>query len=172
MNTTRIRNVGLAAMCIATAAGVGTSGAGAKASCKAKHEAKGCAVAHKFAYQYRVLNQKTSLSLLLAYKKASAFTVTLGRNSFLPCSAGSAAPNGYSLVGSTVTIKKKPIVGKTYTGSEVDSGARLTIKFKVKVKFTSATRASVTFTYSETQPRPGTALACTTGKTVTLKRMS
>jgi hypothetical protein len=167
-----LRNVGLAAICVATAVGFGTSPAGAKSSCKAKHEAKGCAVAHKFAYTYYVLNQKTALNLLLAYQKPSAFTVTLGRNAYLPCSAGSAAPGSYSLAGTTVTIKTKPIIGKTYTGSRVDSGTRLTAKLTVKVTFTSAERASVTFTYSETQPGSATALACSAGKTVILKRAS
>jgi hypothetical protein len=169
--TTRFRTAGLATMCIVAAAAFGTSGAGAKKpSCKTKHEAKNCAVAKKFVYSYALLNKKTSLNLQVAYKKTSAFTVTLGGNAYLPCKTGSVAPKSYSLGGGIVTIKKKPVVGKTYTGSLIDSGTRLTAKFKVKVKFTSATRASVTFTYSETLPGQGSTLACSTGKTVTLKR--
>jgi hypothetical protein len=167
-----LRNVGLAAVCIATTVGLGTTPAGAKSSCKAKHEKKGCAVAHKFAYSYTVQNQQTALNLVLAYKKPSAFTVTLGRNAYLPCSTGSAAPGGYSLAGATVTIKKKATIGKTYTGSELDSGARLTIKLDVHVKFTSAKHASVKFAYSETQPGSTTNIACATSKTVKLSRAS
>jgi hypothetical protein len=164
------KNIGLTAICIAAAVGFATSPAGAKSSCKKKHEKKGCAVAHKFAYVYSRHTQKTALDLGVAYSKTSAFTVTLGRNAYLPCSSGSAAPGSYSLAGDAVTIKKKARIGKTYKGTKVDNGTRLTVKLKVKVKFTSAKHASVKFAYTETQPGSATAVACAVTKTVTLKR--
>ena len=109
----------------------------------------------------------------MRYKSKSKFTAFLSPNAVVPCSKGLMANGQQTIGGETVTFKKKAVVGKTYHGSNLESGPRATVALKVKVKFTSAKHASAALAeYSVKFPNShgGQDLVCQGSETITLKR--
>jgi hypothetical protein len=150
---------------------VASTPATAKSHCKAKHEKSKCALAKKFEYA-NTRTASTYFVLDVKYKSKSSFTAFLAPNAVVRCSKGLQANGTTTIGGETLTFKKKAVVGKTYHGSDLESGPRATVSLKVKVKFTSAKHASAALAYSVKFPNShgGQDLVCQGSDTIKLKR--
>jgi hypothetical protein len=156
-----MRRVVLLAITTMTVGAVGaTATEAADATCKAKHEKKGCVIKGKWSY-YAAVRQPGGTG-------ASRYSVSKqSKKSFRISATGFACDDGnFFYGGASVEIGKRARIGKTYTGSRSTTGADMT----ATVTFTSAKKAKLSIKYTIRSITAEETKTCNGSTTQTLAR--